>query len=48
MAKKFIRSDKKIIVDKKVGELLIKRAIIMAKKRIRSFTKVNYLYKSKL
>jgi|CXWL01.1.fsa_nt_gi creatinine amidohydrolase/Fe(II)-dependent formamide hydrolase-like protein len=48
MAKKFIRSDKKIIVDKKVGELLIKRAIIMAKKRIRSFTMVNYLYKSKL
>jgi creatinine amidohydrolase/Fe(II)-dependent formamide hydrolase-like protein len=48
MAKKFVYNDKKIIIDKKVGELFISRAIIMAKKRIRSFIKINDLSKSKL
>ncbi|HUT06619.1 MAG TPA: hypothetical protein VMW74_08040 [Nitrosopumilaceae archaeon] len=43
MAKKFILKDKKIIVDKKAGELLIETAIKNAKKTIYSFLKVNDL-----
>jgi len=43
MAKNFILKDKKIIVDKKVGELFIERAIKNAKKIIYSFLEINNL-----
>lgn len=43
MANKFIKTDKKIIVDKKVGELFIEKAIKNAKKIIYSFLEKNYL-----
>ncbi len=44
MARDFIKKDKKIIVDKKDGELLIKTAIKNAKKTINSFLKKNNLF----
>ena len=43
MAKKFILKDKKIIVDRKAGKLLIETAINNAKKSISSFLKENNL-----
>jgi creatinine amidohydrolase/Fe(II)-dependent formamide hydrolase-like protein len=43
MARNFIMRDKKIIVDKKAGELLIETAIKNAKKTINSFLKTNDL-----
>jgi creatinine amidohydrolase/Fe(II)-dependent formamide hydrolase-like protein len=43
MAQNFIIKDKKIIVDKKAGELLIETAIKNAKKTINSFLKTNDL-----
>ncbi|MFQ5439996.1 MAG: hypothetical protein ACE5DL_00885 [Nitrosopumilaceae archaeon] len=42
-ARKFILKDKKIIVDKKVGELFIEKAIKNAKKIIHSFIEKNHL-----